>query len=91
MPLCLPPQFLWFILMSSSELPKIIDKTQAEIDEVISAIQSCNLPSSAKDFAISCINVAIWFPKALLEQKIKLSNIRKLVFGRGKLGLMMNT
>jgi hypothetical protein len=77
--------------MSSCELPKIIDKTQADIDEVISAIQSCNLPSSAKDFAISCINVAIWFPKALLEQKIKLSNIRKLVFGRGKLGLMMNT
>ena len=28
--------------------------------------------------------LAIWLPKALLEQKIRLSNLRKLIFGRGK-------
>jgi hypothetical protein len=33
----LAASILWVIPMSSSELPKIIDKTQAEIDEVISA------------------------------------------------------
>jgi transposase len=28
--------------------------------------------------------VAVWLPKALLEQKIKLSNLRKLIFGLGR-------
>ena len=70
--------------MSGNELPKIIDKTQADIDATIAAIESCDLPSSTKDFTISCVRLAVWFPKALLEQKIRLSNLRKLIFGRGK-------
>ncbi len=67
-----------------NELPKVIDKTQADIDAAIAAIQTCELPSATKDFAISCIRLAVWLPKALLEQKIKLSNLRKLIFGQGK-------
>lgn len=70
--------------MSGNELPKIIDKSQADIDAAISAIKSSDLPSGTKDFAISCIKLAIWLPKAILEQKIRLSNLRKLIFGRGK-------
>jgi hypothetical protein len=70
--------------MSSKELPKVIDKSQADIDAAIDAIQSSNLPSGTKDFAVSCIKLAVWLPKALLEQKIRLSNLRKLIFGRGK-------
>src|SRR3990167_104306 len=70
--------------MSGNELPKVIEKTEADIDAVIVAIKSCDLPSSTKDFAISCIRLAVWLPKALLEHKIKLSNLRKLIFGRGK-------
>ena len=37
-----------------------------------------------KDFTISCIRLAVWLPKALVEQKVRLSNLRKLIFGRGK-------
>lgn len=70
--------------MSGNELPKIIDKTQADIDAAIAAIESCNLPNSTKDLTISCIRLAVWLPKALLEQKIRLSNLRKLIFGIGK-------
>lgn len=70
--------------MSGNELPKVIDKTPADIDAAIEAIQSSNLPSGTKDFAVSCIRLAVWLPKALLEQKIRLSNLRKLIFGRGK-------
>jgi hypothetical protein len=70
--------------MSGNELPKVIDKTQADIDSAIAAIESCDLPTDTKDFAISCIKLAVWLPKALLEQKIRLSNLRKLIFGRGK-------
>ena len=70
--------------MSGKELPKIVDKTQADIDATVAAIESCNLPSGTKDFTISCVRLAVWLPKTLLEQKIRLSNLRKLIFGLGK-------
>jgi hypothetical protein len=58
--------------MSGNELSKVIDKCQGDIDAAIAAIQSSNLPSGSKDLAISCIKLAVWLPKALLEQKIRL-------------------
>jgi hypothetical protein len=70
--------------MSGNELPKVIDKSQADIDVAIAAIQSCDLSNGTKEFAISCIRLAVWLPKALLEHKIKLSHLRKLIFGFGK-------
>src|SRR5436190_16379905 len=68
----------------SNELPKIIDKSQADIDAAITAIKASEIESDTKDFAISCIKLAVWLPKALLEYKIKLSNLRKLLFGLSK-------
>jgi len=70
--------------MTGKELPKVIDKSQADIDAAIDAIQSTDLSPATKEFAISCIRLAVWLPKALLEQKIKLSNLRKLIFGQGR-------
>ncbi len=70
--------------MSGNELPKVIDKSQADIDAAIDAIRASNIPAGTKDFAISCIKLAVWLPKALLEHKIKLSNLRKLIFGLGR-------
>ena len=67
-----------------NELPKVIDKSQADIDAAIAAIKASDIESDTKDFAVSCIKLAVWFPKALLEYKIKLSNLRKLLFGLGK-------
>ena len=69
--------------MSHDELPKVIDKSQADIDAAIAAIKASGVEGSTKDFAISCIKLAVWLPKALLEHKIKLSNLRKLIFGLG--------
>jgi len=66
-----------------NELPKVIDKSQADIDAAIAAIKASEIESGTKDFAISCIKLAVWLPKALLEHKIKLSNLRKLIFGFG--------
>ncbi len=66
-----------------NELPKVIDKSQADIEAAIAAIKASEIESSTKDFAISCIKLAVWLPKALLEHKIKLSNLRKLIFGLG--------
>lgn len=70
--------------MSGNELPKIIDKSQADIDAAIEAIKTSNIPAGTKEFAISCIRLAVWLPQALLEHKIKLSNLRKLIFGLGR-------
>lgn len=70
--------------MSDNELPKVIDKSQADIDAAIESIRTSDIPAGTKEFAISCIKLAIWLPKALLEQKIKLSNLRKLIFGLGR-------
>ena len=70
--------------MSGNELPKVIDKSQADIDAAIDAIKASDIPAGTKDFAISCIKLAVWLPKALLEHKIKLSNLRKLIFGLGR-------
>ena len=70
--------------MSGNELPKVIDKSQADIDVAIDAIKASNIPAGTKDFAISGINLAVWLPKALPEHKIKHSNLRKLIFGLGR-------
>src|SRR5579871_5035970 len=70
--------------MSSDEVPKVIDKSQTDIDAVIAAINSSNMSNATKEFAISCIHLAVWLPKALLEHKIKLSNLRQLIFGTNK-------
>ena len=70
--------------MSGNELPKVIDKSQADIDAAIDAIKDSDIPNGTKDFAISCIRLAVWLPKALFEHKIKLSNLRKLIFGFGR-------
>jgi len=69
-------------VMSGKELPKIVDKSRAEIEAAIAAIESSNLQQNIKDFAISCIRLAIWLPDALLRHQITVSNLRKLVFGR---------
>jgi len=70
--------------MSGNELPKVLDKSQADIDAAIAAINASEIESSTKDFAISCIKLAVWLLNALLEHKIKLSNLRKLIFGLGR-------
>ena len=69
--------------MSGNELPKIIEKSPAEIEAAIAAIESSNLQPDIKEFAISSVRLAVWLPGALLSHKITLANIRKLVFGQG--------
>ena len=82
----MPPRLIGLIdrMSHGNELPKVIDKSQADVDAAITAIKSSEIEIGTKDFAISCIKLAVWLPKALLEHKIKLSNLRKLIFGLGK-------
>jgi len=68
----------------SDELPKVVDKSQADIDSAIAAIKASSIDGGTKNFAISCIKLAVWLPKALLEHKITLSNLCRLIFGLGR-------
>jgi hypothetical protein len=45
--------------MSGNELPKVFDKSHADIDAAIAAINASEIESSTKDFAISCIKLAV--------------------------------
>jgi hypothetical protein len=42
--------------MSGNELPKVIDKSQADIDAAIDAIKASNIPAGTKDFAYSVLS-----------------------------------
>jgi transposase len=63
--------------------PQVIDKTEEEIAAIIKAINETGLPDDTKNFAIQCIELAIWFPHQLKKKAISLSRLRTLLFGKG--------
>jgi len=63
--------------------PQVIDKTDAEIATIISLIKESVLPDSVKEFAIKCIELAIWLPIQIQQKTISLSRLRKMLFGNG--------
>ena len=68
----------------ADELPAFVDKSSEEINKAIAAIEACDLPAETRSFAISCIRLAVWLPRAFAEHKITLSNLRELIFGSGR-------
>ena len=66
------------------ELPQVVDKTPDEIEQAVQFVKDSDINDSTKKFVISCIRLAVWLPHALLEKKISLFNLRKLIFGRGR-------
>ena len=68
----------------ADEMPSVVDKSSEDIDKAIAAIEACDLPAETRSFAISCIRLAVWLPRAFAEHKITLSNLRKLIFGAGR-------
>ena len=70
-------------MSAAKELPKVISKTQDEIERIIALIESAQLPKDIIEFIIGCINLAVWLPRALTEHKITVSNLKRLIFGQG--------
>ena len=60
----------------AKELPIVIEKSQEEVEQMVAFVQSSNLPEGTKPFVIGCINLASWIPRALVEHKITVSNLR---------------
>ncbi len=67
----------------AKELPIVIEKSQEEIEQITALVQSSNLLQDIKPFVIGCINLASWIPRALVEHKITVSNLKQLIFGKG--------
>ena len=73
-------------MRKEKDAPEIINKSEAEIDAVIEAIQKSNLTDGTKEFAIKCIKSAIWFPQFLQRKNISISRLLKIIFGKSKGG-----
>ncbi|WP_019215463.1 hypothetical protein [Legionella tunisiensis] len=67
----------------AKELPIVIEKSQEDVDQIIALVHSSNLPEGTKPFVIGCIHLASWIPRALVEHKITVSNLKRLIFGKG--------
>lgn len=67
----------------AKELPKVIEKSQEEIEQIITLVQTSDLPEDIKPFVVGCINLASWIPRALVEHKITVSNLKRLIIGKG--------
>lgn len=70
-------------MKGNKNFPGIIDKTESEINEIISHIRNSELPDNIKQFIIKCIESAIWFPMFLEKKNISLSRLRVMIFGKG--------
>lgn len=70
-------------MTEKNALPEVVDKTEAEIEEIIQLIRDSNLKDATKKFVIKCIQLAIWFPLQLEQKNISLSRLRRLIFGKG--------
>ncbi len=64
-------------------LPKVVSKTEAQVEEVFCSIKESNLSDSTKDFVICCIELAVWLPLQLQNKTISLKRLCKLIFGGG--------
>ena len=67
----------------AKELPIVIEKSQEEVEQIVALVHASNLPEGTKPFVIGCINLASWIPRALTEHKITVSNLKRLIFGKG--------
>ena len=61
----------------------MVEKTQAELERILQALQQTELVDDDKIFLTECVELAVWIPNMLQDKNIKLSRLRKLIFGKG--------
>jgi hypothetical protein len=67
----------------AKELPIVIEKSQEEVEQIVALVHASNVPEGTKPFVFGGINLASWIPRALVEHKITVSNLKRLIFGKG--------
>jgi hypothetical protein len=63
--------------------PKNYPWSSDEVEQIVALVRLSNLSEEIKPFVIGCINLASWIPRALVEHKITVSNLKRLLFGKG--------
>lgn len=62
--------------------PEVIDKTEAEINQIISLIKASALSDDIKAFVIRCIELAMWLPNFVSNTKISMHRFALMIFGK---------
>lgn len=62
-------------MIPAKEIPRVTEKSQEEIEQIIDLGRASNQPEDVITFALGCINLACWKPKALVEHRVTISNL----------------
>lgn len=71
--------------------PDVVDKTEAEIDQIMILIQESTLSDDVKTFIVKCIELAMWLPNFVLNTKISMRRFAVMIFGKGYKNKPSNT
>ena len=63
---------------------KIIDKTPEELEQIKADVKKAGLPEETVTVILYGLNLILWLPKLLLEQKITIARLKELLFGKGQ-------
>jgi hypothetical protein len=63
--------------------PDVVDKTEAEINQIMILIQESTLSDDIKTFIIRCIELSMWLPNFVLNTKISMHRFAVMIFGKG--------
>ena len=63
---------------------KIIDKTPEELEQIKDDVKKVGLPAETVTVILYGLNLILWLPKLLLEQKITIARLKELLFGKGQ-------
>jgi len=64
-------------------LPKIINKSREEMDDLLRKIQKTSLNPEDQELVMGCIEFATWLPEAIREKNISIRNLQRMLFGEG--------
>lgn len=71
------------MLKKPGNFPDVVEKTEAEIDYIITVIKNSAIPDDIKLFIIKCIELAMWLPNFVLNTKISMRRFSTMIFGKG--------
>ena len=61
---------------------KIVEKTPEKIEVIKAEVQKSGLPDETVTVLMYGLNLISWLPKLILEQKVTISRLKELLFGK---------
>lgn len=61
---------------------KIVEKTPEKIEAIKAEVQNAGLPYETVTVLMYGLNLISWLPKLTLEQKVTISRLKELLFGK---------